>query len=217
MKEEWLFPEAVVPVDAETTAALVAEIHRLIDVVGGMALAQPAHKEQLLFEIDGEMLTVSQMMGVELFNFQEATGCDTAAEFLTQPKQEPVAWMTINEYGEEDDIHYENPEGHLLEGWTYKPLYTTPPTAQTEKEPLEYWNAVEGWVKIDEVRKHFGSVGCGTIYKTAGEDRVPVYTTPPQRPWVGLTDEDKQNLAAAQLGWEELIEAVEAKLKEFNT
>lgn len=41
MKEEWLFPEAVVPVDAETTAALVAEIHRLIDVVGGMALAQP--------------------------------------------------------------------------------------------------------------------------------------------------------------------------------
>ena len=41
MKEEWLFPNAVVPVDAETTAALVAEIHRLIDVVGGMALAQP--------------------------------------------------------------------------------------------------------------------------------------------------------------------------------
>ena len=42
MKEEWLFPNAVVPVDAETTAALVVEIHRLIDVVGGMALAQPA-------------------------------------------------------------------------------------------------------------------------------------------------------------------------------
>jgi hypothetical protein len=42
MNEEWLFPNAVVPVDAETTAALVVEIHRLIDVVGGMALAQPA-------------------------------------------------------------------------------------------------------------------------------------------------------------------------------
>ena len=53
--------------------------------------------------------------------------------------------------------------------------------AQPDKESLdlfEYWNAVEGWVKIDEVRKHFGSVGCGTIYKTAGEDRVPVYTSP---------------------------------------
>ena len=95
-----------------------------------------------------------------------------------QPEQEPVAWMTINEYGEEDDIHYENPEGHLLEGWTYKPLYTHPPTIQLEKEPIEYWNAVEGWVKLDEVKEHFDSVGCGTIYKTSGEDRVPLYTKP---------------------------------------
>lgn len=40
MKEEWLFRGALVPIDAATTAALVAEIKRLIDVVGGMALAQ---------------------------------------------------------------------------------------------------------------------------------------------------------------------------------
>ena len=40
MKEEWLMSGAMVPVDMETTAALVAEIKRLIDVVGGMALAQ---------------------------------------------------------------------------------------------------------------------------------------------------------------------------------
>ena len=40
MKEEWLMSGAVVPVDAETIKALVAEIRRLIDVVGGMALAQ---------------------------------------------------------------------------------------------------------------------------------------------------------------------------------
>ena len=41
MKEEWLFHGAVVPIDVETTAALVAEIKRLIDVIGCMALAQP--------------------------------------------------------------------------------------------------------------------------------------------------------------------------------
>ena len=41
MKEEWLFPAALIPVDRETTHALVAEIKRLIDVVGGMALAHP--------------------------------------------------------------------------------------------------------------------------------------------------------------------------------
>ena len=39
----------------------------------------------------------------------------------------------------------------------------------------------------------------------------------PKRPWVGLTDEDKQNFAAAQHGWEDLLTAAEAKLKEKNT
>lgn len=38
MKEEWLLQGAPVPLDMETTAALVAEIKRLIGVVGGMAL-----------------------------------------------------------------------------------------------------------------------------------------------------------------------------------
>lgn len=50
--------------------------------------------------------------------------------------------------------------------------------AEPQQEPFEYWNAVEGWVKLDEVRQHFDSVGCGTIYKTAGEDRVPLYISP---------------------------------------
>jgi hypothetical protein len=53
-----------------------------------------------------------------------------------QPEQEPVAWMTINAYGEEDDIHYENPEGHLLEGWTYRPLYTHPLSVQPQPVKL---------------------------------------------------------------------------------
>ena len=141
---------------------------------------------------------------------------DAVKEALAQPEQKPVAWVTINEYGEEDDIHYENPEGHLLEGWTYKPLYTHPPTAQPKKEPLEYWNAVEGWVKINEVREHFDSVGCGTIYKTAGEGRVPVHTAPPQRPWVGLTDEESQLIYDMGRTPAGMMEMVEAKLKEKN-
>jgi hypothetical protein len=48
MKEEWLLRGSVVPVDVETTAALVAEIKRLIDVVGGMALAQCGHEETVV-------------------------------------------------------------------------------------------------------------------------------------------------------------------------
>jgi hypothetical protein len=141
---------------------------------------------------------------------------------LAQPEQEPVAWMTINGYGEEDDIHYENPEGHLLDGWTYKPLYTHPPTAQPEEEPLEYWNAVEGWVKIDEVRKHFDSVGCGTIYKTDGEGRAPLYTSPPKREWVGLTYGNIWQAVndctfSGDLHADKFARAIEAKLKKKNT
>lgn len=40
MKEEWLMSGAIVPVDVETTAALVAEIKRLIGVVGSMVVQQ---------------------------------------------------------------------------------------------------------------------------------------------------------------------------------
>ena len=94
-----------------------------------------------------------------------------------------------------------------------------PPTVQPE--PLEYWNAVEGWVKIDEVREHFDAVGCGTIYKTAGEDRTPLYTTPPQRPWVGLTDEEIHD--CFQQGHKDkakerrlIAKAIETTLKEKN-
>ena len=63
-------------------------------------------------------------------------------------EQEPLAWMTFNVYGEEDDIHYENPEGKLLEGWTYKPLYTHPPewVGLTDEEIEE----VERWVEFKE-------------------------------------------------------------------
>ena len=48
-------------------------------------------------------------------------------EALAQPEQEPVAWMTISPFGDEDDIWYANPEGQLREGWTYKALYEEPP------------------------------------------------------------------------------------------
>ena len=82
-----------------------------------------------------------------------------------------------------------------------------------------------GWVKIDEVRQHFDTAGCGTIYKHEGEGRVPLYAAPPQREWVGLTDEE-MFAALVQVdpltkrlapGFEYFARAIEAKLKEKNT
>jgi hypothetical protein len=40
---------------------------------------------------------------------------------------------------------------------------------------------------------------------------------PPKRTWVGLTDEDRFELAKAQHGWEDLLISAEAKLKQKNT
>ena len=48
------------------------------------------------------------------------------------------------------------------------------------------------------------------------DDMQPLYTTSLQRPWIGLTDEDRYKFAAAQYGWEDLLIAAEAKLKEKN-
>jgi hypothetical protein len=47
---------------------------------------------------------------------------------------------------------------------------------------------------------------------------VLVYTTPPaaQRQWAGLTKEDLMQFAESQYGWDDLIVAVEAKLKANN-
>ena len=71
-----------------------------------------------------------------------------------------------------------------------------------------------GWVKIDEVRQYLDSVGCGTIYKTAGEDRVPLYLAPPKREWVGLTTAEVIQCQAAY--YYDTYANIEAKLKEKN-
>lgn len=92
--------------------------------------------------------------------------------------------------------------------------------SQPEQEPFEYWNAVEGWVKIDEVRQHFDTTNCGTIYKHEGEGRIPLYAEPPQREWVGLTDEElefyTEELGQGELG-RGVLRAVVDFLKEKNT
>jgi len=85
-----------------------------------------------------------------------------------------------------------------------------------------------GWVKIDEVREHFESVSCGTIYKNEGEGRVPLYASPQQRK--PLTDKEIEAIwkvalfadygVGAELSNQPFVHyarAIEAKLKEKNT
>ena len=148
-------------------------------------------------------------------------------------KQKPVAWMTINAYGEEDDIHYENPEGHLPEGWTYKPLYTRPqPVAQMrmpkigdrviciEDESLATVESLTGGGSPD-IKFDDGSHGTYLLREFAELFCYADTTPQPQREWVGLTDEEIDDLAEIHgldfMSYSPFTRAIEAKLKEKNT
>lgn len=51
-----------------------------------------------------------------------------------------------------------------------------------------------------------------------GDYTVPLYTTPPQKPWVGLTNEEIDYLLElAYTGDEEFLQTVEAALQSKNT
>ena len=83
--------------------------------------------------------------------------------------------------------------------------------AQPEQEPVAW---------IDE----FGNVfplGAQRGPKHLNEPMKPLYTTPPQRQWQWLTEEEIERacvpLGAAMLSFTEVARAIEAKLKEKNT
>ena len=99
-----------------------------------------------------------------------------------------------------------------------------------ERDSFAYW-AWAGWqaalaqepksVTYKEVADTMNALRKGNFSQQAAAKEVgelKLYTTPPQRTWVGLTDEDKQELDE-KYGDDYLahLDAVEAKLKEKNT
>jgi len=50
-----------------------------------------------------------------------------------------------------------------------------------------------------------------------GWEQYPLYTAPPQREWVGLTDEESHEYDYLGPDFATVIQEVEAKLKEKNT
>ena len=89
MKEEWLFHGAVVPIDVETTAALVAEIKRLIDVIGGLILNQGPHYERGF--IDGMQKQMQSSVDKALNSMSQRTWVGLT---LTQVK---LLWEGVQE------------------------------------------------------------------------------------------------------------------------
>ena len=141
-------------------------------------------------------------------------------EALAQPEQEPVAWLESdpstknwplrdlftgswnNAYSSHWHVGSKKPDAPL--GNRLTPLYTTPPQSFT----------------YEQVKAHIQaallSSSMPQLQTFTGENPFP-----PQRQWVGLTEEEKESFWRADQmthkEWEELFAAIEAKLREKNT
>jgi hypothetical protein len=126
----------------------------------------------------------------------------------------PVAWLEP-EWGEKicPEVGYEvtMTDDHPRDlGWI--PLYPPPP----QGEIVAYLVLFEGAGKLLEFTK-------GNYIHGAKVEHVPLYTTRPQRTWVGLTDEEIDYIYVEHRGdggptaiCEQFAKAYEAKLKEKN-
>ena len=100
--------------------------------------------------------------------------------------------------------------------------------AQPAQEPVAWMHVMDnteglkvngtGVVSITKRRKHpFGKAGVD-FSKSYPVISTPLYTTPPQRTWVGLTDDEVGNLSDfAYANDEEFVRNVEKHLKEKNS
>jgi hypothetical protein len=125
-------------------------------------------------------------------------------EALAQPEQEPVAWLSTDSIGERH-LCFDKP----LDNDPVQPLYTTPP----QPEPVAWGNFKEDGTLVG-LSQHPEDQANWT-------NRKPLYTSPPQRTWVGLTDEEYTHITDTVFhtgqGLVAYYKAIEAKLKEKNT
>ena len=133
---------------------------------------------------------------------------------LAQPEQEPVAWRTFDGEGGYDYRSYEDNESYADDwnkrnsnhaGWVDK-LYTH---SQPEQEPV-------AWMVYTQDGQSVYVTDNPTDIQDS-QRALPIYTTPPQRTWVGLTDKERSELVTLHHGWNEYGQAIENKLKEKNT
>ena len=159
-------------------------------------------------------------------------------EIYTTPDQEPVAWRTFDGEGGYDYRTYDTNEDYADEwekrnpnhkGWV-EPLYKDP-------KPCPTCEALARTVMLDQTshdtrpqpqrteQEHdplpracnLAGVDYQTFLKIKAY--MPVYDThPPQRTWVGLTDEEFESIAKRKPSWAlfDFYRLIEAKLKEKN-
>ena len=125
---------------------------------------------------------------------------------LAQPEQEPVAWYHAEEY----KTHFTTEPTHDLIGKYWQPLYTAP----------RPWVGLDALETVYKIIIDWDECGGKRSRRELARRIVDLYAAPPQRPWVGLTDEELRDIAGYgpdYFDWKAFGRAIEAKLKEKNT
>jgi len=107
-------------------------------------------------------------------------------------------------------------EIYLIDGHALPPSAIRKALAQPEQEPvaMRYDFDGYGWLYIDN--------GSGSNWREKIKNAEPLYAAPPQRKWVGLTDDEIKEIIGSYAGpikgyTRELFDKIEAKLREKNT
>jgi hypothetical protein len=164
------------------------------------------------------------------------------------PVQEPVAWMSADRAWMWSDYIKAIAAVANIPTLTLIPLYTAPPAAQPEQHKAEpcigkdprcpcqdgdachykdckatkAWPVPQAAPVGEVVEVNNDGFKCEFSQRLAVGTKL--YTTPPQRPWVGLTEEEMSDIVAdidvdfGDLLWKVvcLTKIIEAKLKERN-
>ena len=72
-------------------------------------------------------------------------------------------------------------------------------------------------VAVVDVHEFYDNCANFSLLQKLPKGKHTLYTAPPQRTWVGLTDEEVRKICVNEWGGYEQCRAIEAKLKEKNT
>jgi len=145
---------------------------------------------------------------------ERCVGCEACIDTACGRDECPKGWPKAAQPEQEPATKEQIREAMIFN----LPLYTAPP--QPEQEPVAYIKAAE----LEEL-KHCNGMSLWAENAAIHTDdsiskqllpsgHVPVYTTPPQRTWVGLTDEDCKGMSA---GDKVVAMWADRTLKEKNT
>ena len=139
-----------------------------------------------------------------------ANHCEDNLDMVKQEQNEPVG-VTYKEVADAMNslMMGDSTQLQLAENLGNKKLYTTPQPKQEQGEPV-------AWAMLHDNGAFIDAICPEEHAKGEGEYTHPLYTTPQQRTWVGLTDEEIDECDWGQ-SERDHARAIEAKLKEKNT